>query len=105
MEIHLYFKSIQDVQAPQLNAEGFSIGATAKPTQTATRVGNDNFNLAVFRMSATAAKAGSLTLGPAECGLSVRMPSNNPRRRDPFDSFLVLGRCRFSRRLCGANRK
>lgn len=91
VEIHLYYKSVQDVQTPQLNAEGFSIGQSAKPTQTATRVGNDNFNLVVFRMSATAAKAGTLNLGPAECSLAVRVPVNNPRRRDPFDSFFGMG--------------
>ena len=91
VEIHLYYKSVQDVQTPQLNAEGFSIGQSAKPTQTATRVGNENYNLVVFRMSATAAKAGTLDLGPAECSLAVRVPVNNPRRRDPFESFFGSG--------------
>ncbi len=87
VEIHLYFQSVRDVQMPQLKAAGFSLGQSAKPSQTQTQVGNVGYNLAVFKMSATAARAGNLTLGPAECSLTVLVPVTNQRSRDPFANF------------------
>src|SRR4029077_20570295 len=71
VEIQFYYQNVQDVRTPQLHAEGFSLGQAAKPTQTRTQVGNTIYNLAIFKMSATAAKAGTLTLGPVECSLTV----------------------------------
>jgi len=87
VEIQLYWQSAQDVQMPQLKAAGFSLGQNAKPTQTRTQVGNAIYNLAAFKTSASAAQAGALTLGPAECSLTVLVPITTPRRRDPFDPF------------------
>ncbi len=87
VDIQLYFQNVQDVRIPQLRAEGFSLGPSPKPTQTRTQIGNALYNLAVFKMSATAAKAGTLTLGPAECSLSVLVQVNNGRQRDFFGFF------------------
>ena len=56
VEIHLYWQNAQDVQMPQLKAEGFTLGQPSKPVQTGTMVGSTHYNLAVFKMSATAAK-------------------------------------------------
>jgi hypothetical protein len=82
VEIALYVQSAQDVQMPQLKAEGFSIGQSVKPQQTRTQVGNAVYNLIIFRMSATAARTGDLKLG-AESSLTLQVPDNS-RRPDPF---------------------
>jgi len=87
VEIQFYFQNVQDVRMPQLHAEGFSLGQSTKPTQNRTQVGNAVYNLAIFKMSATAAKAGTLTLGPVECSLTVLVPVNNGRQRDLFGFF------------------
>jgi hypothetical protein len=91
VEIHLYWQNAEDIRMPQLQAEGFSVGASAKPSQTRTQLGNAIYNLAVFRMVVTPARAGALTLGPAECNLTLLIPINNPRRRDLFDPFSFFG--------------
>ena len=82
VEIALYVVSASDVQMPQLKAEGFSVGQSAKPQQTRTQVGNTVYNLIIFRMSATAARTGDLKLG-AESSLTLQVPDNS-RRPDPF---------------------
>lgn len=91
VEIDLYWQNAQDVQMPQLKAEGFTLGQPAKPLQTGTTVGGAHYNLAVFKMAATAAKPGLLTLGPAECSLTILIPVGGPRRRDVFDPFGMFG--------------
>ena len=87
VEIQLYFQNVQDVRMPVLRAEGFSLGQAVKPTQTRTQVGNAVYNLAIFKMSATAAKTGTLTLGPVECNLTVLIPVNTGRQIDRFGFF------------------
>lgn len=92
VEVHLYWQTAQDIRMPQLNAEGFSVGQMPKPAQTRTQIGNTVYNLAVFKLAATPARAGDLTLGPVETSLTVLIPMNNPRRsRDPFDAFFGGG--------------
>lgn len=88
VEIHLYWQAAEDIRMPQLRAEGFSLGQIPQPTQTRTQLGNGIYNVAVFKMTATAARSGSLTLGPAEENLKVLVPNDQRRSRDPFfDSF------------------
>jgi hypothetical protein len=88
VEMHLYWQNAQDIRMPQLRAEGFSLGQMPKPAQTRTQVGNSIYNLAIFKLTATAARTGTLALGPVESSLNILMPVNNPRRsRDPFESF------------------
>jgi hypothetical protein len=88
LEIQLYYQNqrVQDVRMPQLNGDGFSLSQPGQPTQTGARIGNAVFNVAVFKVFATAAKIGELSMGPAECGLSLRVPANS-RRGDVFDLF------------------
>jgi hypothetical protein len=87
VEIQLYWQNAQDIQMPQLKAEGFSLGQSPKPTQTRTQVGGAIYNVATFKMASTAAKAGTLTLGPAECRLNIQVPRARQRQRDLFDFF------------------
>ncbi len=92
VEVQLYWQAAQEVQMPQLQAEGFSVGQMPKPAQTRTQIGNAVYNLAVFKMVATPVRGGNLTLGPVNSSLTVLIPVNNPRRsRDPFDAFFGGG--------------
>ena len=94
VEIQLLWQNARDIQRPQLKAEGFSLGPMLDPTQQSrTSVGGVVYNVAVFRLAATAAKTGTFNLGPAESGLTLLIPINDPRRRrDPFfDPFSILG--------------
>ncbi len=94
VEMHLYWQNAQDIRMPQLRAEGFSLGQMPKPTQTRTQVGNMIYNIAIFKLTATAARSGALTLGPVEQDLTIQVPDNSPRRRnDPFEAF--FGGSRF----------
>lgn len=88
VEIHLYWINAQDIRMPQLQADGFSVGALPKPVQTRTQLGGTIYNLAIFKLTAAAARSGDLTLGPVEGSLTVLIPVSNQRRsRDPFESF------------------
>ncbi len=85
VEIHLYWQNAENGQTPQLKAEGFTLGQSAKPVTTGTIVAGVHYNLAIFRLSAAAAKPGNLNLGPAECSLTVLIPLPNQRPRGFFD--------------------
>jgi len=88
VEMHLYWQNAQEVHIPQLNADGYSIGPMPKPSQTRTQVGNGIYNLAIWRLTATAARSGMLPFGPAESSLTILVPIANPsRNRDPFGFF------------------
>lgn len=90
VELQLYVQNAQDVQMPQLRAEGFSVGQSAKPQQTKTQRNNTVYNLVIFRMSATAVRTGELTLS-ADCSLTLQIP-NRARSQDPFDPFGMFNR-------------
>ncbi len=87
LEIQLYVTSAQDLQMPQLQGDGFVIGAIQQPTRNQVQSNNIVYNLLVFKASASAIKTGTLNLGPAQVGLVLRIPQSNRRGRDPFDSF------------------
>ncbi|HXG48868.1 MAG TPA: BatD family protein [Methylomirabilota bacterium] len=91
VEMQLYFRDGQDVRMPQLAAEGFSLGQSAKPVQTSTTLGGVGYNLIIFKTSAVAARPGHLSLGPATCEMNLRLPIGNARSRDPFDPFGFFG--------------
>lgn len=86
IEVQLFVRSGKDLQRPQFKGDGFVVQKQAEPAQTRTQVGNAVFNVISFKMSVSAAKAGQLDLGPAECSL-VLLIRQNSGRRDPFDSF------------------
>jgi hypothetical protein len=74
VEIHLYCQRAQDLRMPQLNAAGFATGQFGEPQRTATVLNGAQYNLLIFRTAATPARTGDLTLGPAECSLTVLIP-------------------------------
>ncbi|MBU6399987.1 MAG: BatD family protein [Verrucomicrobia bacterium] len=92
LEIDLYVLNGQgqDLELPQIKGDGFTFGPIPKqPAQTRTQINNNLYSVVIFKLAATAAKTGSLTLGPAECSLNLRVPRANRRRSDPFgfDAF------------------
>jgi len=84
VEIHLYWQSAEDIRMPQLRAEGFTLSQMGQPSRTRTQVGNALYDLAIFRLTATAARTGQLTFGPVEESLKLMIPQ---RSRDQFDAF------------------
>ena len=92
VEVQLYWQNAQEIRMPQLQAEGFSVGSMPKPAQTRTQMGGAIYNVAIFKLTATAARSGNLTLGPVEGSLTVLIPVKNQRQsRDPFESFFGGG--------------
>jgi hypothetical protein len=88
VEIRLYCQSARDLQMAPLQSDGFTVGKTAPAQQSRTVVDGQVYNLVVFRMAVAPAKTGSVSLGPAQCNLTLLVqPSNPRRRRDPFDPF------------------
>jgi len=76
VEVRLHWQSAKDIRMPQVRAEGFALSQMPEPAQSRTRVGNALYNLAVFRLSARAARTGKLNLGPAEENLFVFTRAN-----------------------------
>jgi hypothetical protein len=87
VEIRLYVYDAENLQNPQLNAEGFTLGNMPPGAQSRVQVGNAIYHLVSWKLSATAAKAGNLQLGPAECPLVLKVPVTNRRQRDPWGFF------------------
>jgi tetratricopeptide (TPR) repeat protein len=73
VEIKCYCQNATSVQPPQLSSEGFNIGAMpdfrGRPPQVNIR--GTAYNFLSFRVPATPAKTGTLTLGPATWSLTL----------------------------------
>ena len=87
VEIQLYVVSGEGLQMQPLASEGFTFGKTQPLPQRQVQVGNLAYVLVAFKTTAVANRAGPLTLGPAECKMSLRIPVNRRRTGDPFDEF------------------
>ena len=86
VDIQLYYLNAQDQQMPQLQADGFVLSKTPQVIQTSTQVGNQPYHLIVFKTTVTPTKTGDLTLGPAQCPLTLVIPQARQQRRgDPFN--------------------
>jgi len=93
VDLQLYVTRAEDIQAPQLKSDGFIIHKQPQNTRGETVVGNTRYTVLSFKMSLSAAKAGELTLGPAEMNLTLLLRA----QADPNDFFgEVWGR--FQRR-------
>jgi hypothetical protein len=92
IELQLYVVDAENLQAPQLKSESFVIHKQLEHTRSQAQVGNILYSVLTFRMSISAAKAGKLTLGPAEMNLVLRLRA----QPDPNDVFGFFGR--FQRR-------
>jgi len=90
VEIHLYAVGGRLQQAPQLSADGFTIGKLQDGGQQAgIRINNRMYTRARFLQTVTAARTGDLTLTAANCILDIPV-----QRRDggssPFDDIFNL---------------
>ena len=76
IEMHLYWQNAKEgsVNIPQLKADGFVLGQIPRPGQTRTQVGNATYHLAVCKLTATAMRPGTLTLGPATSTMVFLIP-------------------------------
>jgi hypothetical protein len=86
IDIKVYGLMIDELQVPVLKSEGFVIGTQAQAVRGREQVGNNIYHVYSFPISISAAKAGSLTLGPAEAAMVIRIP-NQRRGGDPFDGL------------------
>lgn len=88
IELQLYVIDAENLQAPQIKSEGFVVHKELDYTQSRAQVGNVLYSVLTFRKTISAAKAGKLTLGPAEMSLVLRLRA----QPDPNDVFGFFGR-------------
>jgi hypothetical protein len=88
IEVKVYGLLIDELHAPVLKSEGFVVGAQPQGVRSREQVGNNIYNVYTFPTSVAAAKAGALTLGPAEVAMLVRVPMGNRRRGDIFEEMM-----------------
>jgi hypothetical protein len=88
IEIKVYGMLVDELQVPTLKSEGFVIGTQAPGVRGREQVGNNIYNVYTFQMTVAAAKAGTLSLGPAEAQMIIRVPMQARRRTgDIFDEM------------------
>ncbi len=84
VEIQLYLsEQVHLAEMPHFNEQGFTLGKMLQPTQAATMVNNQRYQVVTFKTCVVAAKVGKIDLGPASVALSV--PKPNSRRSFPFN--------------------
>lgn len=74
VEVRLYALGGRLTQLPQLNEAGFTVGKMPAPVKSQARVNNQIYSVVIFKTSVSAAKTGSLTLGPATMAFSIPKP-------------------------------
>jgi len=87
VETQLYVVSGQDLQLQPLAGAGFTFGKAQQLPQRQVQIGNQVYYLVALTTTAVANRPGLLKLGPAECRLSLRIPTNRRRTGDPFEDF------------------
>jgi hypothetical protein len=75
LELQLFILSGKPSQMPQLGGAGFTFGKMPNPTQGRARIGNQAYNVWVFKTFLVAAKTGDLTLGPIEFPVILQIPT------------------------------
>ena len=97
-EIRLYLSAkarlLEPDANPQLTGEGFSVQKFARPHIGMQSVEGMPFQIVIYKTAITAAKAGTLSIGPAQVVPTVQLPGRRPRLRsfggfddDVFDNF------------------
>lgn len=81
---------IDELNFPTLKSDGFTIAGQGQALRGHEQFGNEMLNVFTFPMNVIPAKAGNLTLGPAEVQMIYRVPMGNSRRGggDIFDQLL-----------------
>ncbi|MSU61769.1 MAG: protein BatD [Pedosphaera sp.] len=97
VDMQLYFAVRgEGLQIPQIQTEGFVFSPVQQDPRNqdppGTQIGAVSYKILSFHTTATAAKIGTLTLGPAQASLVIHIPVNNARRaRDAFEDFFDFG--------------
>ena len=71
VEIQLYVQQAQLSEMPHFKEEGFIVGKMPQPTQTATVINNQRYNVLTFKTYVSAVKVGKLELGPATMTIGI----------------------------------
>ena len=79
---------VRDIQFPQFNHDGFSVGEFGMPRQYQEVVGGINYEVIEFQVSIFGIKSGEFRLGPAtiQCNLIIRKQVNR-QGSTSFDDF------------------
>ena len=88
VELQLYVVAADDLQPPELKGDGFVVHEQVQQGRSQAQVGNYMYTVLTFKLSVSAAKAGKLTLGPAEMNLVLQIR----QRADPNDLFGFFNR-------------
>jgi hypothetical protein len=88
IQLQLYVVDAENLQQPQLKSDSFVIHKQLEHTRAQAQIGNVLYSVLTFPMTVSAAKAGKLTLGPAEMNLVLRQRAQS----DPNDLFGFFGR-------------
>ncbi|KAB2663186.1 MAG: protein BatD [Verrucomicrobia bacterium] len=91
VELQLYYQAIRDPEAPRFNLDGFLLGRGQQPVQAATARDNETWSIVTWRFAATATKAGTLSVGPAEMDVTLVM-GRSARNGSVLDEFFGGGR-------------
>ncbi len=88
LEIQLYLaEQIHLSEMPHFNEQGFTLGKMLQPTQSATVMNNQRYEVVSFKTCVVAAKVGNIDLGPASVAVSMVKP-NSRRSGWPFNEAL-----------------
>lgn len=79
----------QPEQPPTIGGEGFTAQKFTNPQQNEVRRDGRVYDAAIYKTAVTPAKAGQLSLGPAqlECVAQIPQPRRRARTGSPFDDF------------------
>jgi hypothetical protein len=75
------------LHGPQLNGQGFTIQQVQPPIQRQETVNGRPFNVFIYKTAITAARAGSLVVGPAELESLMQWPRSRTKQHSPRDIF------------------
>lgn len=82
---------IDELNYPTLKSDGFTIAGQGQAMRGHEQVGNEMLNMFSFPLTVVGAKAGNLTLGPAEVQMIYRLQAPRRRGGDPFDQLFGGG--------------
>lgn len=72
---------------PRISSQGFTIQKLQRPTERQETINGRRYFVYIYKTAIAAAKAGSLTIGPAELETLMQWPRTRPRQYSPRDIF------------------
>jgi hypothetical protein len=94
VKMHANHLPIKDVHFPQLETQGFSVGAFGQPRQYQVAINGIAFDVLEFETQIFATRSGELTLGPAQINATLLLPRNQenslPQEMQGFFSSAIF---------------